>query len=300
MITRSLKIGFWVRTATCAAVLTVAGCASHQPLPELLSARQEVQAAAADPDAAKAGALRLADARKALQDAEDATARGKPKGVIVDYAYTASRNAQIAQQQGSEARSRAEVAQGEANRNAVLLEARTREAEAAKAAAAANAQQATANALQAKAAMDEAARLQGELQALNAKQTSRGMVLTLGDVLFATNRADVKPGSMEQLRRVAAFMQENAGVRLRVEGNTDNTGSPAYNDALSSRRANAVADVLANSGVERSRIEAIGRGQGNPVASNDNAAGRQQNRRVELIFSDQHGTFTGQGNAAGG
>jgi outer membrane protein OmpA-like peptidoglycan-associated protein len=270
------------------AVLIVAGCASREALPELVSARQEVQAAASDPEAAKVGALRLADARKALEDAENATARGKSDEVIKDFAYTASRNAQIAQQQGAEARNREKIAAGEAQRSQALLDARTREAEAARAAAAANARQAD-------SAADEAARLKAELEALNAKQTNRGMVLTLGDVLFDTDRAVVKPGSMEQLQRVASFMQSNEGVQLRVEGNTDSTGSDEYNEALSARRADAVANVLTGNGVDRSRIQTLGRGEGYPVASNDTAAGRQQNRRVELIFSDQEGGFTGQG-----
>ncbi|MEO7386621.1 MAG: OmpA family protein [Gammaproteobacteria bacterium] len=288
-----------------ALVLATAGCASREPLPELVTARQEVQAAAQDPEAAKAGALRLADAQEALAQAESAAASHKSDDVVKGFAYTATRNAQIARAQAAEVRNRAQVAQGEANRNAVLLDARTQEADAARAAAAANANAAMANARQADAATDEAdrlkaeaARLKAELEALNAVSTDRGMVLTLGDVLFDTNRAVVKSGAMDQLARVAAFMQANSGFRLMVEGNTDNTGTDAYNETLSARRAEAVRDVLARSGVDRARIEATGRGEGYPVASNDTAEGRQQNRRVELIFSDQSGAFQTLGGSA--
>ena len=278
---------------------TLAGCATREPLPELVTARREVQAAVQDPDTAKAGALRIEAAQKALMDAEQASAKHKGDDVVRDYAFDATRNAQIAMQQAAEVRNRAAVAAGEANRNSVLLEARTKEADAAKAAAAANALIAGQNAKQANDAQDEAARLKAELAAMNAVSTDRGMVLTLGDVLFDTGKASVKPGAMGALERVAAFMQEHPALRLMVEGSTDSRGSDEYNQDLSTRRAESVRDVLVRNGVQRDRIEAVGLGEGSPVASNDNAAGQQQNRRVEVIFSDETGAFARVADRAG-
>src|SRR5262249_59095514 len=128
---------------------------------------------------------------------------------------------------------------------------------------------------------------------LQAKQTDRGMVLTLGDVLFDTAAATLKPGAASTLDRVAAFMKQNDGTKVIVEGHTDSRGSAEYNQQLSERRAQSVADALAFRGVDRNRVEPVGRGKELPVASNDNAAGQQQNRRVELIFSDASVRFPG-------
>jgi outer membrane protein OmpA-like peptidoglycan-associated protein len=113
----------------------------------------------------------------------------------------------------------------------------------------------------------------------------------LGDVLFDTNAATLKVGSAERLDRLAAFLNENSGTRIMIEGHTDSRGSDAYNEELSRRRAQAVADALLTRGIPSGRFEILGRGEAAPVASNDTAAGRQQNRRVEVVFSDQSGKF---------
>jgi len=117
------------------------------------------------------------------------------------------------------------------------------------------------------------------------------MVLTLGDVLFDTAKSTLKPGADAMIERVAAFLKQNDGTKVIVEGHTDSRGSDEYNQELSQQRAQAVAAALASRGIDPSRVEAVGRGKALPVASNDTAAGQQQNRRVELIFSDASGRF---------
>ena len=126
---------------------------------------------------------------------------------------------------------------------------------------------------------------------LQAKKTDRGMVLTLGDVLFDTGQASLKPGATSILDRVAAFMNDNPRVNVRIEGHTDSTGSPDFNQVLSQNRAQSAATALQTRGVSPGRITAVGKGQELPVASNATAAGRQQNRRVEIVFSDKSGQF---------
>jgi outer membrane protein OmpA-like peptidoglycan-associated protein len=116
-------------------------------------------------------------------------------------------------------------------------------------------------------------------------------VLTLGDVLFDTNKATLKPGADQRIDRLATFLQKNPNERLIIEGYTDSTGSEEYNQELSQRRAQAVAEVLAGQGIPASRYQVVGKGQAFPVASNATPAGRQQNRRVEVVFSDQAGRF---------
>lgn len=260
-----------------AALVVLGGCATREPPAELLSARQEVQEATQDPAAGRAAPAQIAEAQKALAEAETLYNGREDVRDVRAKSYLATRNAQIARQQGAELLAKEKIAASEVERNRVLLEARTREAEANAAIARQNAAAAEANAAQ--------------LAALAAKQTERGMVLTLGDVLFDTDKATVRPGAQAQLRRVADFLADQPDYRLIVEGHTDSRGSDAYNQQLSERRAEAVRNQIVSVGIDPSRVRAVGLGEGYPVASNGNAAGQQQNRRVEIIFSDGKGQF---------
>lgn len=277
-------------SAIASAVLLAACASTPKRVAELDRAHSEVEALAADPLVQQAASQELSNARKSLEAADVAMKKGKREDVL-HYSYLASQQAQTGQERIATARSREEVAQGEAERNRVLLESRTREAEAAKAAAEQQAQVAQAQAQEAEAARQQAEAAQRQLSELQAKQTDRGMVLTLGDVLFDTARSTLKPGADAMIDRIAGFLKQNEGTKVIVEGHTDSRGSDEYNQRLSEQRAQAVADALASRGVDRNRVEAVGRGKSLPVASNDTAVGQQQNRRVELIFSDAAGRF---------
>lgn len=281
-------------SALASAVLLVACASMPKTIPQLDKAHADVEALAADPLVQQAASEELSNARKSLESADIALKKREREDVI-HYSYLASQQAQTGQERISAERSKREVAKGEAERNRVLLEARTRDAEAATAAAQQQAQIAQSQARQAEAARQEADAAQRQLAELQAKKTDRGMVLTLGDVLFDTAQATLKPGAASILDRVAAFMKDNDGTKVIVEGHTDSRGSADYNQQLSERRAQAVSDALAFRGIDRTRVEAVGRGKDLPVASNDTAAGQQQNRRVELIFSDASGRFAGGG-----
>jgi len=128
--------------------------------------------------------------------------------------------------------------------------------------------------------------LLAELAALQAKQTDRGMVLTLGDVLFSTGRADLKVGSIENLDRLVTFLNEAPDRSVRIEGHTDNVGGQSMNQALSQKRAESVAQYLTGRGIVSSRITAVGDGYDSPVADNKTDAGRQADRRVEVIIQN--------------
>ncbi len=262
----------------------MAGCASApKDIPELDQAHADVQTLQRDPQAQEVAAQELSNARSSL-DAADAAMKKGNKDDVLHYSYLASQQAKTGEARVTEARSKAQVAEGEADRNRVLLEARTRDANAAKE-----------EALASKAAAEN---LQHQLADLQAKQTDRGMVLTLGDVLFDTNKSTLKAGAATTLDRVAEFMAKNAGTKVMIEGHTDSTGSEDYNQELSQRRADAVATALESHGIDRSRVQPLGRGESLPVASNDNSAGRQQNRRVEIVFSDESGRFAAGSNAS--
>jgi len=134
-----------------------------------------------------------------------------------------------------------------------------------------------------------------QLQAMQAHETNRGPVIVLGNsVLFATGRDEIQPGALPTLRQIVRFLHDHPNEKLRIEGYTDSSGSDAVNDPLSQRRAEAVAKALESEGVDASRIQAIGRGSSMPLASNDTSAGRQQNRRVEVVFSNPEGQFAQQ------
>ena len=284
-------------TAIASAVLLAACASTPKRVEQLEQARSDVQTLAQDPLAQQAASQELANARSSLEAAETAMKKGKREDVV-HYAYLASQQAQTGEQRLAEVRSKEQVAKGEADRNRVLLESRTREAENASAQAQEQTRVAQGQAQQAEAARQEAESAQRQLAELQAKQTDRGMVLTLGDVLFDTAAATLKPGAGAVLDRVAGFLKENDGTKVIVEGHTDARGSDEYNQGLSERRAQAVVDALAFRGIDRGRVEAVGRGKTLPVASNDTAAGQQQNRRVELIFSDGSGRFASGGSTS--
>ncbi len=121
---------------------------------------------------------------------------------------------------------------------------------------------------------------------LQATQTDRGMVLTLGDVLFTTNESTLNDSAMVKIERVAGFMQRYPERTITIEGHTDNTGDDNYNQELSLSRATAVMHALQSRNISADRISTRGMGEQLPIASNNNSAGRQQNRRVEIIFKD--------------
>lgn len=140
--------------------------------------------------------------------------------------------------------------------------------------------------LNAERAQLEAESLKQQMAELQAKKTERGMVLTLGDVLFAVNEATLKPGAERNINKIADFLKSQQEKTVIIEGHTDSMGDDGYNMKLSENRADAVRQGLLLRGVESYRISTRGFGETLPVASNNDQAGRQRNRRVEVIFPD--------------
>jgi outer membrane protein OmpA-like peptidoglycan-associated protein len=160
-------------------------------------------------------------------------------------------------------------------------------AEKARADAEAQARQAQANA---EAADRERAELREKMrqqlnQVLETRETARGLIVNISDVLFDVDKATLKPGAREKLARVAGILQAQPGINISVEGHADSTGPTDYNQRLSERRAASVRDYLVNQGIQPGTVATAGYGETRPVATNDTAAGRQQNRRVELVVS---------------
>ena len=178
-------------------------------------------------------------------------------------------------------------------RETARLDSRTREADSARMDANIARSEADQARIQAEAARGDAevARQQAEdlrakIADLNAKATDRGLVMTLGDVLFATGKSELKGSATGNLGKLAAFLNSYPDRTVIIEGHTDNVGSEDSNQGLSQRRADSVRSFLVSQGVSSPRLSAIGKGENSPVSGNDSATGRQQNRRVEVIISN--------------
>jgi len=270
--------------------LALGACATMpQPNAALETARAAVHTAEADPNVNKYAPLDLDRARKDLSIAEDASLHHKD--VEVDQpAYLATQNARLAQAHAAAKADDARVAAGQIERDQIMLTARTRDADNAKQSAT-NARAVADVALnQRDKATEETARVQAELDALKATPTPRGMVLTLGDVLFDTGRAELKSGATRKVDQLAQFLMEHPDRRVQIDGFTDSVGTDSYNEDLSQRRADAVKAALINRGIEPSRIGTEGYGKAYPVANNNDSGGRQLNRRVEVVIGGNNGT----------
>jgi outer membrane protein OmpA-like peptidoglycan-associated protein len=262
-----------------ALTLALGACATApQPNAALETARAQVAAAEADPNVAQYDALDLQAARQDLAAAE-AAATHNDEPQVDQMAYIAAQTARLAQARAGAKAYDARVAQGTAERDRIQAQARGREANAAVA-------ERNAALEQRNAAQLQTAQLQTEIEQLKAKQTDRGLVLTLGDVLFDTGRATLNPGAAMKLDRLAAFLNEHPDRRVQIEGFTDNVGGDAYNQDLSERRAEAVKVAVTMRGVDPSRVTTEGYGKAFPVASNSDSGGRQLNRRVEVVIGN--------------
>lgn len=292
-----MKIKIQVQRPTVlAAVVLAAGlssCASRpQRNDQLEQARIAVRSLEQDPDSQTAAADQLRQARGDLQRANDAFDKGKSPQTVTYLAYLSDREAEAGKAMTNEYRARQQIAKANEERNRILLEARTQEAQRAKQEAQSQAQQAQEARAQAQQAQSELQKEQQQLSDLRTRETQRGLELTLAsDLLFSTGSATLKPWAQLQLNRLADFMRSNPKTRIIIEGYTDSRGSAEYNEQLSQRRAQSVAGELATQGIDSDRIQTIGRGKNFPVASNDSDAGRQQNRRVDIILSDMSGHF---------
>lgn len=265
------------------AALLFAACGgppNNNPL--LDEARVEVNAAGSDPAIVER-------APNALEQAETALARGErmleeegDPEEIYHQAYLARQYVAIARETADLRAAEDEIKQAESERQRVLVEARERDAEQAR-------EEAEAERERAEDALARAQALEDKVQELEAEATERGLVLTLSDVLFDVGRATLKEGAQRTIVRLADFLEENPERRILIEGHTDNTGSYQLNIGLSQRRAEEVKSALMARGISGSRIRTAGLGPDYPVASNTTSAGRQQNRRVEIIISDKDG-----------
>src|SRR5579859_865420 len=249
------------------ALMLLACVSAPRPNADLEAARTAVQTAEADPNVTRYAPLDLETAKKDLGIAESRANQGNEKG-IAQPAYLARQTARLAQARAAAKADDERVAAGQAERDRIQLQARSREVDTAKAQTSAANQQAA-------AATEQASRLQAEIDQLKATPTGRGLLLTLGDVLFESGKSELNPGAARKLDQLAQFLSEHKNRRVQIEGFTDSVGSDSYNQELSRRRADAVKSALMSRGVDPSRISTEGYGKAYPVASNSDSGGRQ-------------------------
>jgi outer membrane protein OmpA-like peptidoglycan-associated protein len=266
--------------------LLLFGCAQKTAHPALEEARSAVQAARADPSVSRNASLELEKAEKALNKGEELFQQNGDTVNIEHQAYLARQHAAIAQKIGDRRTAEATIEKASEERSKALAEARTAEAEYAREQTA-TAREQTATALEQTAtARERTEELEAELAELQAVPQERGLVVTLGDVVFDVNKAQLKSGGLRTIDKLAAFLERYPDRRVTVEGFTDSTGSAEYNQSLSERRAQSVRDALVQKGIDPARVDTRGYGKEFPKASNATPAGRQLNRRVEVVISN--------------
>jgi outer membrane protein OmpA-like peptidoglycan-associated protein len=287
----------------CASTALLVACTSAPVKNERLElARAGFERLSADVDVNRYSKKELGIARASLTSAEKVWL-ARADAVEIDHrAYIALSDIEIAKTLAAVRSRETQIANLELSQRDAIVRLRSAQAAAANSAA--------------QQARDEAARLMAEteqlkleaaeresqlqaqldelkeLRALQARSTDRGMVLTLGDLLFDIGKSTLKPGAISDIDEIATFMQKHPAHSVVIEGHTDDTGDEDSNRELSLSRAKAIGGALEARGVDFTRIETIGVGEDVPVASNDTAVGRQLNRRVEIIFPNNEDTLS--------
>ncbi|MGZ5076338.1 MAG: OmpA family protein [Methylobacter sp.] len=231
-------------------IMLVAACTPAANM-SLERARSDYQQAANDPSVRNDASADLFAAEKLLQRAEDSWKEDDDSDETDHLAYLASRKVDLARANANQAEAKKTFEQLSAQKDQIRLQARD-----------------------------------AEIAKLKAKKVPQGILVTLGDVLFDTGRANLKAGSLQNMYPLVEYLRNHGDTMVKIEGHTDDRGSADYNVNLSQMRAEAVRSFLINNGIAPERISAKGMGEDYPVATNATPSGRQQNRRVEVTITD--------------
>ena len=275
----------------------LSGCAAPKNA-SLTEAHDAYNRAQSNPQVANLATMELKDANNTLGKADQALMNGESATNVNHLAYMAKLKVDIAQEAAERKSAEATIETANANIGMIRLEARTAEADAAQRQLAnvklvADQQAAALLAANASAERDQAIIEQQEilLKDLNAKKTKRGLVVTLGDVLFNTNKAKLKTNGTRSVQKLADFLKKYPQHKVLIEGYTDSSGGVKLNQELSERRADTVRTTLINMGIDSERVSIQGFGERFPIAKNDTKENRQANRRVEIVVSDESGNI---------
>ncbi|MBT8768347.1 OmpA family protein [Metapseudomonas boanensis] len=249
----------------------LAGCAGQQQSEQSLEqARQMFQKVKEDPDVLGSAPKDVIRAGESLARAERLSNYWGNEDDVAHYAYLSQRYSEIASQHSEQSLNQARAAKLQLELERLQLALR-----------------------EAKllSVQQQGKWLEEQMISLAATETDRGLVMTLGDVLFDTGRSDLKASANRTVLKLVQFLQINPKRIVRVEGYTDNSGKKQDNLRLSQERAQSVADALIDLGIDPKRIQVEGYGEAHPVAENASNRGRAQNRRVEIVFSNDKGVL---------
>lgn len=250
--------------------VVLSGCVSIQPASEqaLEEARISFQSVKEDPNVLRAAPKDVIRAGESLARAERLSSYWGSGDDVRHYAYLSQRYAEIARQHSDISLNQERAAKLELERQRLQLTLR-----------------------EAKllSVQQHNGWLEEQMVSLATSETERGLVMTLGDMLFDTGEAELKPSANRVVLKIVQFLQLNPKRVVRIEGYTDSTGGKQENLKLSRDRAQSVADVLMDLGIDDKRIQVEGYGDEYPVDANASERGRAQNRRVEIVFSDEKG-----------
>ncbi|MCO7569825.1 OmpA family protein [Pseudomonas chlororaphis] len=242
--------------ALLAMSVALAAC-STPPNANLENARTNFSGLQANPQASKVAALETKDAADWMDKADKAYLNKEDEKKVDQLAYLTNQRVEVAKETIALRTAEAKLKDAGDQRARAILDARN-------------------------------AQIKQLQDSLNAKQTDRGTLVTFGDVLFATNKSDLKSNGLVNINKLSQFLQQNPDRKVIVEGYTDSTGSDSYNQSLSERRAGSVQMALIRMGVDPSRIVSQGYGKEYPVADNGSVSGRAMNRRVEVTISNDN------------
>lgn len=258
-----------LRAGLLLGLLLLSGCAMQQQSEKALQlARADFARIQHDPELQRHAPKDVIRAADSLARAESLATYWGNQADVLHYAYLSQRYGEIAREHSALSLNQGRVAQLQETRARLQLGLR-----------------------QAKllSVQQQGNWLEEQLRSLSIIETERGLVMSLGDVLFDAGRADLTPAANHTVLRLVQFLQLNPRRRVRIEGYTDNQGDAEENLELSRSRAQLVANVLLDLGIEQARIEVQGLGESHPVAVNASRRGRAQNRRVDVVFSDERG-----------
>jgi outer membrane protein OmpA-like peptidoglycan-associated protein len=282
-------------------VAALTACTTTAEKPGVLNElRSTYENLAANADAQRYAAQRLKAAERAINEAEEAWEADRDQEVIDHHIYLAERRLAIAEEAVRLAQAEQTVQNAETERRQVLLNIREAQAnraqeQASQAQARAEAAERRAQELEQSAQQLEQSKqelaqnlsqLQEQVENLKTRKTDEGIVLTLQDILFNPGEAELNPRADNTLDKLAQFLKRYQDRQLEIQGFTDSTGDADFNQQLSEQRARSVKEALVERGVDPQRVQTTGFGERRAIAANDTPAGRQRNRRVEIVIED--------------
>ncbi len=268
---------------TCIAVAFLIGACAAAPKTAVLNQAQSMyNEAQSDPAVIEYAPVALYEAKKSLDLAEAAESEKAQE----HHAYIAQQQTQIAKVQAARLKAEDEFQELGRQRQQIVLKRRELEIQRAQQETAKAREEAVAARQQATATRGELEGVRQELEGLKAKETRRGIVVTMENMLFRVDKADLLPGAMLTIDQMARFLENHPEYNASIEGHTDSTGPADYNQKLSEQRAQSVTEALVARGISRDRLTVRGLGENYPIAANETAAGRQLNRRVEIVLKN--------------